>query len=252
LTSHQTDKLFAEQQKNDLKPIFTHSLYLVNLASEKPEQVQKSIEVLKYDMQFDAMIKGAGIIVHLGSHQGRGWEAVRQQVAEKIVEIVKASPKESTFLIENSAGQNGKLCSELAEIRWLLDELKQQLGSRADQVGWCFDTCHSFAAGYYLGQTKRQPAEGAKHQARSLVEEITRLKLWSTLKCIHVNDSRDPFASGRDRHQNLGDGNIPPEDLKYLLNLDQVKNIPLILEVPGIDKTGPDAENISRLKKLIK
>ena len=252
LDSHDIEKLFSKQRESGIKPIFTHSLYLVNLASEKPEQLKKSIDVLTYDMAFDALVKGSGIIVHLGSHQGRGWDVVKNQVAESIAKIVKASPKESTFLIENSAGQKGKLCSELSEIRWLLDELKKLLGKQAEQVGWCFDTCHSFAAGYYLGEHKRLPEKEAKHQARSLIEEITRLRLWKSLKCIHVNDSRDSFAAGRDRHANLGEGNIPHEDLVYFLNLDQVQDIPLILEVPGLDKKGPDAENIQRLQNLIK
>lgn len=231
LETHDADKLFSEQEKYSVSPIFTHALYLVNLASDKPDLVKKSVDVLIHDMKFDALIKGAGIVVHLGSHQGRGWAAVRQQVAGKIKEIIEASPKEATFLIENSAGQKGKLCSQLEEIRWLLDEVD------SPQLGWCLDTCHAFSAGYNL--------------AEDLPAEITKLKLWSSLKCIHVNDSKGEFDQGIDRHENLGEGNIPQADLKKFLNLPEVKEIPLILEVPGIDGKGPDAENINRLKKLL-
>lgn len=231
LTSHDTDKFFSEMKKNGILSVFTHAIYLVNLASDKPELIEKSLTTLKYDMVFDALVKGSGVIVHLGSHQGRGWGAVRDQVSAHIKDIISASPKEATFLIENSAGQKGKLCSDLSEIRWLLDEVDSQ------QLGWCFDTCHGFTAGYSLNS--------------STVDTITELELWPTLKCIHVNDSRDDFGAGRDRHANLGEGNIPQVDLKFFLNHPQVKSIPLLLEVPGTDKKGPDAPNVEKLKELL-
>lgn len=234
LESIDTDKFFATQQELNISPVFTHALYLVNLASDKPENVEKSVNSLIYELQFDSLIKGAGVVVHLGSHTGRGWDAVKDQVADRIQFILKNTPENSTFLIENSAGQKGKLCSDLAEIRWLLDQVD------SPRLGWCFDTCHGFCAGYALGS-----------EGNSVEETISKLKLWSTLKCIHVNDSRDDFDSGRDRHANIGDGNIPLDDLKHFLNLKQVKKIPIITEVPGVDKKGPDKKNIDRLKKIV-
>jgi len=86
---------------------------------------------------------------------------------------------------------------------------------------------------------------------QALVTAIDHLELWSSLQCVHVNDSKDPFASGRDRHQNLGDGLIPAAALKYFLNLPKIIDLPMVLEVPGIKNEGPDAENVKRLKKLV-
>ena len=231
LAKHDVSKLFSEMEKYNVLSVFTHAIYLVNLASDKPELIEKSLTTLKYDMAFDALVKGSGVIVHLGSHQGRGWENDRDQVAAHIKDIINSSPKEATFLIENSAGQKGKLCSDLNEIRWLLDEIN------SPQLGWCFDTCHGFTAGYELNGL--------------VIDVISDLDLWSTLKCIHVNDSRDEFDSGRDRHANLGEGNIPEEDLKYFLNHERVKPIPLLLEVPGAEKKGPDAKNVKILKDIL-
>lgn len=254
LSLFDTSKLFSKQKELSVKPIFTHSLYLINLASDKPELLEKSFNALKYDLEFDSLIKGSGIIVHLGSHQGRGWEAVREQVAEQIVNLLKVTPEDSTFLIENSAGQNGKLCSNFEEIRWLIDRV-EELGKRKQGVlqesnisrlGWCFDTCHAHAAGYYLGK------EPQSLVSKSAIEEISRLKLWEKLKCIHVNDSRDDFDSGRDRHANLGQGNISTADFEYFFNYEKVLEIPLILEVPGLEGNGPDAHNIEVLKGLCK
>lgn len=259
LTAHHLDKFYSEVKKYNIESVFTHAIYLTNLASDKPELIQKAMRSLEYDLAFDALIKGSGVIVHLGSHQGRGWESVREQVAGEIKELLSQAPTGATFLIENSAGQNGKLNSDLAEIRWLLDQVN------SSQLGWCFDTCHAHAAGYSLGKEVKVKAgqdallvnETTEKEAKNVrtetaLEAISRLDMWSSLKVIHVNDSRDEFGSGRDRHANLGEGIIYQSDLKYFLNREEVKDIPLVLEVPGIDKKGPDAENVERLKGMIK
>ncbi len=276
-----TVKFFSTQKMLKVNQVITHALYLINLASDKPENVQKSINALIYELTFDSLIKGAGVVVHLGSHTGRGWEAVKDQVATAVSTILEKTPEDSTFLIENSAGQNGKLCSDLNEIRWLLDQVN------SPRLGWCIDTCHAHAAGFVLSPTSSFPSfsvrrsnlnevltndqdeisrakgeegktSGSKNEnmtngerGKVLDQEITKLDLWSTLHCIHVNDSKDEFDSGRDRHANLGEGNIPMEDFKHFLNLEQVQNIPLILEVPGFDNEGPDKQNVDILKKLV-
>lgn len=231
LTSLSLDKYYAKRKEMTDFPVITHSLYLINIASENPELRRKSHDALVYDLGFDSLVKGSGIVVHLGSHQGRGWQAVREQVAHEIAGVLEASPDDSTFLIENSAGQNGKLCSDFAEIRWLIDQLQTR------RVGWCFDTCHGFSAGHALDE---------------VVTHMGELELLEWLKVIHVNDSRDPFASGKDRHANLGEGSIPREQFEHFLAHPALRQLPLILEVPGIDGNGPDAENVQRLKALAK
>ena len=248
LEEHPVDKFDSNRKKYNVSPIFTHALYLVNLASDKEENIRKSFASLKYELEFDSLIKGSGIIVHLGSHQGRGWDDSREQIVGHIDQLLSETPDDSTFLIENSAGQNGKIASNLEEIRWLFDELeKRNMWVSKGRLAWCFDTCHAFATGYRLGD----PAKIAKDE-KSAIKAISDLKLWETLKVIHVNDSKDPFGSGRDRHDNIGDGTIPAHELKFFLNYEKLTGIPLILEVPGIDKKGPDKENVERVKTLIK
>ncbi len=233
------DLIAQRQAEQGIMPIFTHAIYLTNLASDNPELCGKSCKVLTYDLKFDALLQGGGVVVHLGSHQGRGWDAVKENMVVLLSTILEATPDNSRFLIENSAGQQGKVCSNLGEIRWLMDQVQ------SPRLGWCFDTCHGFAAGHALGELT------AHDTKMTITEEIEQWHLWDELSLIHVNDSRDPFASGRDRHANLGEGEIPTSDLEYFLNVPQVKDIPLILEVPGIEKAGPDAENIHRLKKIV-
>jgi len=249
LSAVNVDKVFAKQEELLVSPIFIHALYLVNLASENPELVRKSTEAIIFDLQYNSLLKGAGVVVHLGSHQGRGWEAVREQVARTISAILEKTPAGSHFLMENAAGQQGKVGGDLAEIKWLLNKVKDE------RLGWCLDTCHAFASGYSLGSVPKTGAapitNGKVTRERSLIEEIEALGLHKNLFCIHVNDSRDPFGSGRDRHANLGDGIIKKDDFEYFLNHPLIANQPLILEVPGVKDEGPDAENIARLKKLV-
>ncbi len=228
------NKVWSNQAKYDVTPIFTHALYLVNLASDNPELVEKSMTALKHDLNFDAHLKGAGVVVHLGSHQGRGFEAVKHDLVKRMAEILKATPANSTFIIENSAGQNGKIASDLTEITWLIDQLK------SERVKWCFDTCHGFAAGKKLSGSD------------SVIAEMEQLGLLNNLACLHVNDTRDPFASGRDRHANIGDGELGTEVLKEFLNDPRISHIPIITEVPGLDGNGPDQENVTRLWELVK
>lgn len=230
-------KIRTNQDKYNVQPIFTHALYLVNLASDNPDLVKKSIASLRYELQFDGQISGAGVIVHVGSHQGRGFAQTLKQVVENIAQVLDTTPAQSTLLIENAAAHNGKVGGTLAEIAQLLEGLEAHGGFVSQgRLGWCFDTCHAFAAGVALP---------------TAVAQMKELAMLSSLRCIHVNDSRDPFDSGRDRHENLGDGTIPREQLRAFLTQAELRALPLILEVPGLDKKGPDAENVARLKRLV-
>lgn len=211
-----------------------HAIYLVNLASDKAELVNKSRQILLGDMEVAAKIKSVGVVVHLGSHQGRGYPAMRDQLIAEIKTILEQTPPESTFLIENSAGQKGKIASNLEEIRDLVETVD------SPRLGWCLDTCHAFCAGYQLATSDK-----------NIFSEIDRLRLWESLKCIHVNDSRDACGSGRDRHANLGQGLIDTQVLQEFVRQPQISALPLVLEVPGLDNKGPDKANVEVLKKLL-
>jgi deoxyribonuclease IV len=247
-----TSKLFSEQEKYGVKEVYIHALYLTNLATDKPELAEKSVNALKYDLSFSSHIKAKGVVVHVGSHQGRGWDIVRDDVATRIKEILDSTPKDSIFLIENSAGQKGKVNSDLSEIRWLIDTV----GS--DRLKWCLDTCHGFSAGYSFSKLQKKNSDnstlrGTSKSGRGLIiDEIEKYKLWEDLVVIHVNDSKGKFDGGIDRHENLGDGNITSQAFKEFLKHPKVAKIPLLLEVPGLEGKGPDMENIERLKELVK
>lgn len=238
------DKMFSKQEEFDVSPVFIHALYLINLASDDPELITKSVRSLIYDLRFDSLAKSSGVVVHLGSHQGRGWGSVKAQLVKHIHQILEESPENSQLLIENSAGQSGKIGSDLDDIKWLLDHVDSQ------RLGWCVDTCHAFAAGYVLDENSKFMDK--KGSLGNLIDKIKALDLAETLKCVHVNDSKTKFASGNDRHENIGEGEIPQTSLKAFLNHSLIKSKPLITEVPGLDGDGPDLENVNRIKKLLK
>lgn len=233
-------KITTRQRELAVMPIFTHAPYLINLTAHEAELREKSLTTLSFELEFDAWLSGAGVVVHLGSHLGRGWLAVREELLASLTRLLQETPTSSRLLIENSAGQRGKLCSDLSEIKWLLEqlELRGNFVSRG-RLGWCLDSCHAWAAGY-------PPARGA----RSLLQELTRLALFPTLHLIHLNDSRDEFGAGRDRHANLGEGLIPRAELVEFLAAPQLQAVPLVSEAPGFDGQGPDAENLRRLREL--
>lgn len=221
--------------KNDLSPTYIHALYLTNLASDNPELVEKSIAALVMDMKNSAAINGAGVVLHIGSHQGRGWEASRTLVIESIKKVLAMTPQNSILLLENTAGQKGKIGS--------LTELSDILNTIADKrLRVCLDTAHAFEAGYNFATT----------QGLALwLSEIETTIGFEKIELLHLNDSKTPLGSGRDNHQNIGDGYIGSDGLKNLINHPKLAHLPLILEVPGLEGMGPDKENLNRVKKLL-
>lgn len=221
--------------RHEIFPIYIHALYLTNLASDNQEMLAKSIAALTTDMTNSSAIGGAGVVLHIGSHQGRGWSNDRDQVIRAIKEVLSQTPENSILLLENSAGQQGKIGS-LIELKDILDAIP------SDRLRVCLDTAHAFEAGYNFTTT-----EGLEMWIKEIESTISLAKI----ELFHLNDSKTPLGSGRDNHQNIGDGFIGEVGLKALINHPKLSHLPLILEVPGIEGMGPDKENIDRVKALI-
>ncbi len=221
--------------EKDLNPVYIHALYLTNLASDNPEMLAKSIQALTIDMKNSAAIGGAGVVLHIGSHQGRGWEHDKDQVISAIKEVLDNTPPESVLLLENSAGQQGKIGS-LPELASILSHLE------SSRLKVCLDTAHAFEAGYNFT---------TKEGIEMWIKEIENTISLDKIELFHLNDSKTPLGSGRDNHQNIGDGFIGSEGLKNLVNHPKFAHLPLILEVPGLEGLGPDKANIDRVKSLL-
>lgn len=228
----ESDAYLATAETADFSPVFIHALYLVNLATDNPDLLKKSVDSLIFDLKNGQAINSAGVIVHLGSHQGRGFPAVADQVAGVIKQIISAT-KDVPFIIENSAGQKGKIGS-LPEISELFKRVNHP------RLKICLDSAHLFAAGYNLRELSA---------VDSVVAELVNLDLLPHLVCLHVNDSKTDLNSRNDQHANLGDGKIGLAGLSKFVNHPDFSHLPLILEVPG-EAGMPDARQIAIAKSL--
>lgn len=228
------DDFLTFRKEKKFGPVFIHALYLINLVGGNEALVKHSVDALIYDLKFVSKIQASGVIVHLGSHLGNGYDSVFDQLVARIGEILDKTPQDSVLLVENSAGQQGKLCSTFEDLQRLFVACEKYV--KTGRLGLCLDTCHAFSAGYHLTE---------------LAPKLKQFSLLDNLKVIHLNDSRDPFASGRDRHENIGKGSIGEQELKTFLNDTQLEKYPLILEVPGLDGMGPDSANVKTVRELI-
>ncbi len=226
-------KFQQEIDKNHIGPVFIHALYLVNLASDKEDLVQKSINSLIMDIQNGDQINSSGVVIHIGSHQGRGFDTVKKQLVDNIKSIISKT-KNTMLLLENDAGQNGKIGS-IEELGILLSEVNSH------RLGVCLDTAHLFASGFDLRDSE---------QTRNLIQSLSDQKILDNVCLIHLNDSATDLASGRDNHADLGKGKIGLEGLKNFVNQKEFVHLPLILETPGPEKQGPDANNIAIAKSF--
>ncbi len=230
------DQIEEFNQKADalnLHPVFIHTLYLVNLASDKQELVEKSTQALLIDMKNGDAINSEGVIVHIGSHQGRGFDSVQDQLVTQI-EFLISNTQKVPFVIENSAGQKGKVGS-INEISVLVEKVDDP------RLKVCLDTAHLFAAGWDLRQ---------ESVVDDLIDKLKNLFLLDKLVCLHINDSKGELGSAVDQHANIGEGEIGKKSLSYFINHPDLKDLPLILEVPGFAGNGPDAKNIKIAQKI--
>ena len=216
-------------------PVFLHAIYLINLGTPNQENLQKGIDSLGNYMTLAANIGAAGVIVHPGSHGGRGFEAVLPQTVDAIKAVLDAAPDGPCLAVENMAGMGqhiGARFDELGEILRTVDSPRLKI---------CLDTQHSFAAGYDLSNPQG---------IRAMVDELDAGPGSSNVAAIHANDSKRVCGSGVDRHDNIGEGFIGEEGFAAIMGNPAFADVPFLLEVPGFEGKGPDQRNIDILKKI--
>ena len=229
--------VLAFREKADatgVSPVFLHASYLLNMGGQ-PDLVEKSVTSLTNHMNVAAQIGAAGVIFHSGSHKGAGFDAVLGQVATALQQVLAGSPDGAWLIIENCAGMGDQIGASFQQIGRLMDAI----GSPRVMV--CLDTQHSVAAGYDI--TDSNGIEAA-------MEEFDREIGLSRLVAVHANDSKMELGSGVDRHENIGDGHMGIEGFETIMGHQAFRDLPFLLEVPGIEKKGPDKENLDRLKKI--
>lgn len=224
----------ASSAANDI-PVFVHGIYLINLATNDETHLQRSTSSLKSALTSCGLLGIKGVIFHLGSHKGQGLDAVFEQICRACVEVLDATPDGPLLILENSAGAGGNIGSKFED----LGRIIKQVGNPRVKV--CLDTQHSYAAGYDLAT-----AEGLELAMTEFEQEVG----FENLVAVHANDSKVELGSGRDRHENIGDGHIGIEGFRRILHHRGFQNAPFLLEVPGLDGKGPDLANVDILKEL--
>ncbi len=227
---------FREKAANaGIGPTFFHGIYLVSLGAPTEENLAKSVQALTDYMQAAGELGSSGVIFHAGSHRGAGYQGVFDQAVGAMDRVLTASPEGVRLTMENSAGMGDHICSKFEEIGRLMKALA------SPNVKVCLDTQHLFAAGYDVT---------SKEGLDRVMEEFDREIGLSNLVAVHANDSKTPFASGVDRHENIGHGHMGLDTFRVIMAHPAFRDVPFLLEVPGEDGKGPDKANLDVLKGL--
>jgi deoxyribonuclease IV len=216
-------------------PAFVHALYLVNLAAPDDAIYAKSVDTMRATVDAACAIEADGVIFHIGSHLGAGFETGLARVVPALEQVLDRCNERTWLLMENSAGAGGTMGRSIDELVAIFDAL-----GRHERLGVCLDSCHLFVSGVDVTDAPTWNA---------LLEDLDARIGLDRLRVLHANDAKAPLGSNRDRHDNIGEGLIG-EGLGVFLAHPKVQGLPVVLEVPGADGKGPNADEIRKLREL--
>ena len=227
----ETVEAFRDKRKRSgISRVVDHMPYLPNLAS--PERATKKLSRYTLDEELKRC-DTLGIdylVIHLGSHLGKGSAVGVANIADACVEALAGSDGKASILLENMAGQKNCVGARFEELRAILDKVGTDV-----RIGVCLDSCHLYAAGFDLGN------EEAVNNTMRLFDDVVG---FDRLKVIHLNDSKGTLGSRLDRHEDIGKGKIGRKGIRALLHYPGIRERPLIMETPY--------EDIKTMKQSIK
>ena len=195
--------------------LVAHGAYTMNLCTADPDARAFAAEILADDLRRMAALPGNFYNFHPGSHVGQGVEAGIEQIAAALRKALSHGYP-VTVLLETMAGKGSEVGGRFEELKWIMDAV----GS--EHVGVCLDTCHVYDGGYDI-----------VHNLDGVLSEFDSVIGLNKLKALHVNDSKNPFASHKDRHACLGEGSLGLETFAAIVNHPVLKDKPMILETPN-------------------
>ena len=225
----QSFKEFAAE--NGIDVILAHAPYTLNACSADEETRNFARQTFKDDLKRMEYIPGNMYNFHPGSHVKQGVETGIDYIAEMLNDSLEAS-QTTTVLLETMAGKGSEIGRSFEELKKIIE--KVELDSH---LGVCLDTCHVYDAGYDI-----------VGNLDSVLSEFDGVIGLDRLKAVHINDSKNPFASHKDRHEKIGEGSIGMEAFSAIINHEALKNLPFYLETPN-DASGY-AREIAMLKNL--
>ena len=226
---------FRERRAETKLDVVVHALYLVNLAAPDDDVYTKSVETMRATVDAACAIEADAVVFHVGSHLGAGFDVGLERVVPALTQVLDRCNERTWLLMENSAGAGGTVGRSIEELGVIFDAL-----GRHERLGVCLDSCHLFVSGVDV----REPAT-----IDAVLGEVDELIGLDRLRVLHANDAKAPLGSNRDRHENIDDGLIG-EGLGVFLAHPRLQELPAVLEVPGKDGKGPNAEEIRKLREL--
>jgi deoxyribonuclease-4 len=224
----------TRKEAGDVRAVAIHALYLINLATTNTEIYDKSVAALRNTVDAGCAIGADGVIFHVGSHLGAGFEKCLECAVPAIASVLERCSDDTWLLMENSAGAGGTVGRSIDELATLFERL-----DRHPRLGICLDTCHLYVSGYDVTDPAALDA---------LLEDVDARIGLDRLRALHVNDSATPFGSNRDRHANILEGELG-EKLGVFLGHPSLQGLPAYLEVEGKGK-GPDEDEVRKLREL--
>lgn len=235
----ETNLFKRTRKETGIGPVYLHAPYLINIASPDKTLLQKSIALLTAHLKIADILGAEGLIFHIGSTLGKlDQEAAERQVAAAMKAAMKGSMGRAALVIENASGGGGKVGSSPEEIGRIMEIID------SSRVQVCIDTAHAFEAGLI--------AKYDEENIERFAAEWRRQIGWEHVVALHANDSKTPFDSKNDRHENIGEGHIGLSGFKALAADPHFREKPWLLEVPGFDGQGPDKKNVDILKHCFK
>ena len=224
-------------EEHDIRPIFLHTPYLVNLASPEPNTYERSIASVMDAFEKAAALGADCVLTHVGNHRGEGVEAGISRIAAAIARILAAAPEGVGLVLEGETGSG-------TEIGANFEEMAQVLASLAEheaRTGVCLDTAHMWAVGYDISTPQG---------VEEIFSRFDRTIGFERLRVIHANDTARDIGSLTDKHMVPGEGQIGLEGFRTMVNLPALADVPFILEKPG--KTVEDKQrNLALMRGLI-
>jgi deoxyribonuclease-4 len=220
-----------------VKAVLVHAIYLCNFASPDDEIYAKSVATLRSTVDTACAIGADGVVFHVGSHLGAGFEAGLERVLPALEQVLERCSDTTWLLVENTAGTGATIGRSVEELATLVDR-----AGRHPRLGICLDSCHLWASGYDVTDSAALDA---------LLDEVDESIGLDRLRALHVNDSATPLGSNRDRHANMLEG-LMGKGLSVFLGNKRLQHLPAVLEVAGSDGHGPDAAEVQKLRDLWK
>jgi deoxyribonuclease IV len=229
------ERFREKRAEAEIGGVLCHALYLCNLAAPDDTVYEKSIAAMCNTMEVACGIGADGVVFHVGSHLGSGFEAGLERVLPAMEQVLALTSDETWLLMEDSAGAGGTIGRSVEELATIHERLE-----RHPRLGICLDSCHLWVSGVDV----TDPAA-----LNACLDELESTIGLDRLRALHINDAAAPLGSNRDRHANILEGELG-EKLGVFLSNPRLQGLPAALETAGPENRGPDANEVRKTKEL--